>query len=79
MKKSFVFIALGICAAVGASWAAAQDRSLAISAVRAEAISAAPDNGAWVLTSQGILMFCKFEEAKRVQCYGKDGSVGTGY
>jgi hypothetical protein len=79
MKKTFVYIALAICAVAGASWAVAQDRSLAISATRAEAISAAPDGGAWVLTTQGVLMFCKLEQAQRVQCYDKNGSTSIGY
>lgn len=79
MRKTSIFIILGLVAGAGAAWAAAESRDLAISAIRAEAVSAAPDNGAWVLTNQGSLLFCRMEQTNRVQCYDRHGAVRAGF
>ena len=80
MKKSWITLAAIGTAMIGAAVAAtAQDRTAIITASRAEAVSAADDGAAWVLTSGGGVMYCRFEGGDRVRCFDRAGLVDSGY
>lgn len=80
MKKSWIALAAIGVAMIGAAVAAtAQDRTAIITASRADAVSAADDGTAWVLTSRGGVMFCRFEGGEKVRCFDRVGAVDSGY
>jgi len=80
MNKSWIILTAVGGIVIGAAVAAtAQDRTAIITASRAEAVSAADDGTAWVLTSRGGVMFCRFEGGERVRCFDRAGVVDSGY
>ena len=80
MKKSWIVLAaIGVTLIGAAGAATAQDRTAIITASRAEAVSAADDGTAWVLTSRGGVMFCRFEGGEKVRCFDRAGVVDSGY